>query len=640
MTEPRVAFDALRARATEYWRPPPHLSLAAWADAHFSLPTGDPNAGRWRSLPYQRGVLDAISDPGIERVTWMKSRRIGYTKSFCAAVAYFIAHDPSNILIVQPTIEDAEKFSKEDLAPILEEMPALEGLMAPAKSRNSASTILFKMFKGGSLMLVGANSPRGFRRTSRRIIIFDEVDGYPQGAGDEGDQIELAIGRSEYYWNRKILAGSTPTVAGRSRIERMFEDGDQRRYWVPCPHCGEFQVLKFPNLKWPDGHPELAHFVCTANGCVIEHAHKRTMVEGGEWRADAPERFTEFNRHASFHIWAGYSYSPNATWGQLAAEFLKAKHGGPLTFRTFTNQVWGEVWQERGDAPDWEPLMRRREPYRIGTVPRGALFLTAGVDVQKDRVVVEIVGWGRGKTSWSVDYVILPGDTADLDKGPWAALDALLARAYVHDGGTEMAIRLLAVDSGYNTQQVYAWARRYPMNRVVAIKGQPSGGALISAPSPVEVSDRGRKLKRGYKVWPVCGAIAKSELYAWLRLEMPMDGTAAPPGYCHFPEYGNEYFRELTAEQLVTHKTRGGFVRLEWELIPGRSNEALDARVYARAAACVFGLDRFTERDWAALEVAAGQEPEPPEAGPMTLATAPVRPPRQPWIPRRKGWVR
>jgi len=640
-------LDQLERRFWESLRPPPRLDLSVWADEKYVLPVGDPNAGRWHSLPYQRGILDAISDPAIERVTWMKSARVGYTKCFCAAVGYFIEHDPCPILVVQPTEGDAEKHSKEDLAPMLAEVPVLRGLVADAKTRDSSNTILYKVFKGGSLLLVGANSPRGFRRTSRRVVIFDEVDGYPESAGGEGDPIELGIRRSEYYWNRKILLGSTPKIAGRSAIERQFIAGDQRRYYVPCPSCGEYQVLRFPNLKWPKDRPERAYMVCQANGCVIEHAAKREMVEAGQWRAEQPAHFTEHNRHASFHLWAGYSYSPNATWGQLAAEFVTATAGGPETLKTFVNTVLGETWQDRGEAPDWERLMRRKEAYAIGTAPAGALFLTAGVDVQKDRVVYEVVGWGRGKRSWSIDYGILPGDTADLEKGPWPKLDALLARGFPHDGGVELRIRTLAVDSGYNTQTVYSWARTHPMSQVIAVKGQTLGGVLIGAPTAVDVSDRGRKLRRSYKVWPVVGAIAKSELYGFLRLELPTDGGPPPPGFCHFPEYGEDYFRQLTAEQLVPHKTARKFIVLQWEPIPGRENHVLDARVYARAAAAVLGLDRFRESDWLALEAGVGQVPTPPPIAPpgqLPATPGPVRPASRPsreaWLTRRRGWLR
>ena len=238
---------------------------------------------------------------------------------------------------------------------------------------------------------------------------------------------------------------------------------------------------------------------------------------------------------------------------------------------------------------------------------------------------------------------MLIGETADLTRGPWPHLDALLARTFPHEAGVGMTIRMLAVDSGYNTQQVYGWARQHPMSRVVAIKGGPSGGALIGAPSPVELTDRGRKLKRGYRVWPVSGHIAKGELYGWLRLEVPTDGTPPPPGFVHFPEYGEEYFRELTAEQLIPVKTARGFVRLEWSLIPGRQNHALDARVYARAAAAVVGLDRFSHSDWAALEAATGQETAvapSPVAGPPDSPAWPAPPPRKaPWLGQPRGWL-
>jgi phage terminase large subunit GpA-like protein len=619
--------------------------LSDWADRHFVLPAGDANAGRWRTLPYQRGILDAISDPGIERVTVMKSSRVGYTKSFCAAIGYFIAHDPCPILVVQPTIEDAKKHSKEDLAPMLAEVPALRGLVAEAKTRDPDNTILEKRFRGGSLSLIGANSPRGFRRTSRRVVIFDEVDGYPASAGAEGDPLELGIRRTEYYWNRKILAGSTPTLAGLSRIETLFAEGDQRRYYVPCPHCGAYQVLRWANLRWPEGRPQAAVFVCESQGCTIEPRTKRDLVEAGEWRAEARDHFTPEHRHASFHIWAAYSYSPNASWGQLAAEFERAT-AHQMTHQTFVNTVRGEVWQEATVAAHWETLFRRREAYRIGTAPAGVRLVTIGVDVQKDRLVYEVVGWGRGKTSWSIEAGILVGETADLERGPWPQLDALLARPIPHERGSLLTAAMLSIDTGYNTSQVYAWARRYPVTRVVPVRGHGGiAGLVVGPPRALEVSRGGKVLKRGWRAWPVYGRVAKDELFGFFRLEVPVEGGAPPPGYCHFPEYDAEVFKQLTAEQLVwSRATR----RYEYVQIEGRANDWLDARIYARAAACLTGLDRFTEPDWVGLERQLGIEP-PPRPAPPAPATsgpaptaAPVPPVRRPtpWLTPRRGWLR
>ena len=464
-------------------RPPPRLSLSEWADRHFYLSAESAaEPGRWSTLPYQRGIMDAVTDPAVEYVSLMKSARIGATKMMNATIGYHMHQDPCPILVVQPTVEDAQGYSNEEIAPMLRDSRVLSEIVGEPTAKTSGQTILQKQFPGGSLSMVGANSGRGFRRVSRRIVIFDEVDGYPPSAGAEGDQIKLGIRRSEYYWNRKIIAASTPLIAGASRIEEMFEAGDQRRYHVPCPQCGAMDILVFQAgdrghaMTWPDGEPEAAYFICSANGCVIEDKDKRSMLEGGEWQPEA-----EFSGHASFHIWAAYSLSPNATWGQIAAEFVEAKRQGPEKLKTFVNTTLGETWQDRGAAPDWERLFARREPYPIGSVPARVVCLTAGADVQKDRIVYEVVGWARTKESWSVDAGVLMGDTAD--EATWSQLDELLDRPFVGPDGELLRIAKLAVDSGYNTQVVYNWCRRHPMTRVIACKGMATARTLVGTPS-------------------------------------------------------------------------------------------------------------------------------------------------------------
>lgn len=640
------------------WEPPPILSLHEWAERHFYLSSESAaESGRWRTIPYQRGIMEAMTDPTVTQVSVMKSGRVGFTKIMNATVGYYMHQDPCPIMVVQPTIEDAEGYSKEEIAPMLRDCPDLAAVVAPTRAKDSDNTILHKRFRGGSLSIVGANSPRGFRRVSRKVVLFDEVDGYPQSAGVEGDPISLGIRRSEYYWDRKIGAGGTPTIAGRSRIETLFIAGDQRRYYVPCPHCGDMQVLVFsgPNrgFRWPSGKPSEAVYLCGSCACEIEHQHQRAMVEAGEWRPGPHAQFPDvpaplaFSGHASFHIWSAYSYSPNASWGQLAAEFVEATRQGTEHVKTFVNTFLGETWQDRGEAPEWERMYQRREAYTVGTCPAGVLFLTAGVDVQKDRLVYEVVGWGRSKHSWSIDAGELPGDTSDLTKGPWPALAALLARMYPHAGGAQLPICMLAIDSGNFTQTVYSWARTYPMNRVIAVKGSDTAKVLIGSPSSVEVTVGGRKLRRGYKVWPVAVGVAKTELYGWLGLSTPTDeGVAAGEGYsvgyCHFPEYGEEFFKQLTAEQLVTRKNRKGYTVFGWEIIPGRENHALDCRVYSRAAAAVAGLDRFTESDWSALERSIGVTITPvaaPVSQPHTPSAKPAVKPS--WLGnRRENWLK
>lgn len=619
-------------------RPPPKLSLSEWADKHFRLSAESAaEPGRWRTLPYQRGIMDAITDPAVIRVTWMKSARVGATKLMNAAVAYHIVQDPCPILVVQPTVEDAQGYSKEEIAPMLRDMPELAALVSEQKVKTSESTILDKVFPGGKLSMVGANSGRGFRRVSRRLVIFDEVDGYPPSAGGEGDPIKLGERRAEYYWNRKIIAASTPLIAGSSRIEQMFLDGDQRRYYVPCVHCGHFDFLRFSMrggsddedspagghlMRWPSGKPEAACFMCSANGCVLEEAHKREMIEHGDWRAAK-----QFAGHASFHLWAAYSLSPNATWGQIATEFVEAK-GDPLKLQTVVNTTLGETWKEKGEAPDWERLYDRRESYTIGIVPAGVIALTCGVDVQQDRFVYEVVGWLPDKQSYSVEIGNLWGDPA-LD-ATWAQLDVLLDRVFPGAAGGEHRIAMLAVDSGFKTQEVYNWARRKSPSRVIAIKGAHGALApLIGAPSKVDVKISGKRMQRSAMVWPVGGEVGKSELYGWLRLRRNEDGTA-PPGYCHFPEYDRDFFEQLTAEHLVTYRNRktNRLVR-EWHVLPGRENHHLDARIYARAAASLLGLDRLAAAQQEAPRpsvTSAASSPQAEQAEHEPTIAAPVRP--------------
>jgi terminase, large subunit len=644
-----LLVDALRA-----WRPPPRLKLSEWADANYYLSAesaADP--GRWRTLPYQREPMDCFTDPAVTQITFMKSARVGYTKMIGAALGYHVDQDPCPIMVVQPTLKDAKGYSKEEIAPLIRDVPVLAERFAPFRN-----AMLLMRFLGGILQIVASTAASSFRRVSRRILLLDEIDGYAPSVGNEGDQVKLAIRRTEYYWNRKIVAGSTPTVAGASRIELLFAAGDQRRYHVPCTQCGHMDYLVFRReetdgggagvghfFDWDKADGSDAHFVCRSCGGVIEEKDKRDIIARGEWRAAAP-----FAGHASFHIWAAYSYSPNATWAQLAAEYIAAEKEGDESLKTYVNTVLGETWSDRGDAPDWQRLYERREAYAIGTCPAGVLFLTAGVDVQKDRLVYEVVGWGRGKRSWSIDAVVIPGDTSDEGPtGPWVQLDALLTRTYRHELHVDLHVTKIAIDSGFNTLTVYAWARRHGIARVIATKGTDRAGLLVGTPAKLHVTAGGKRV--GHRVWPIGTPVAKSELYGWLKLSPATDtvragGETDPPGYCHFPQYDEQYFKQLTAEKLVGERLPTGFTVFVWVLQPGRENHYLDCRVGARAAAAVVGIDRFSEADWRKLETAIGhQSPPPSPTAPPASSATPAAGSRQaarkqPWIQRRPGFIR
>jgi terminase, large subunit len=564
------------------WLPPPKLTLSQWADSNAFLSSeSSAEPGKWHTLPYQKGIMDAFTDPEIERITVMKSARVGYTKIINNAIAYHIHHDPCPIMVVQPTIEDAEGYSKEEIAPMIRDTPALNGLVADPASKKSNNTILQKNFPGGTLSMVGANSPRGFRRVSRRIVLFDEVDGYPASAGAEGDQIKLGIKRTEYYWNRKIMAGSTPTIKDISRIERMYEESDQRRFFVPCPHCGEFQYLKWGErdskfgIKWNEGDPNSAYYLCEVNQCIIEHKDKRNMIEKGKWQSTAIGK----PNHAGFHIWAAYSYSPNATWAHLVSEFLDAK-SKPEELKTFVNTALGETWEEEYSAKvGAEILQERCEDYNILTIPKGGLLLTAGIDVQDNRIAIVVRAWGFDEESWLINYTEIQGDPANYFI--WGQVDELLLQDYYNFEGKVFKIKAVSVDSGgHYTHEVYHFCRTRKDRNVLAVKGSSiAGKAAISKPTKQDVNFKNQVTKRGVDLWLIGTDTIKAVIYGRLK-----STNEKGPGIYHFPAgLPNEYFKQLTAEKQVTRYKNGHATRI-WVKKNTVRNEALDCEVYAYAA--------------------------------------------------------
>jgi len=553
------------------------MTLSEWADSYAYLSAeSSAEGGRWHTLPYQKGIMDAITNPKIEQITVMKSARVGYSKILNHVAAFHIHQDPCPIMIVQPTIEDAQGYSKEEIAPMLRDTPCLKGVVSEAKSKDGANTILQKQFPGGSLSLVGANSPRGFRRVSRRVVLFDEVDGYPPSAGTEGDQIKLGIRRTEYYWNRKIVAGSTPTVKDFSRVERMFLQGDQRRYFVPCPDCSHMQYLKWPNMKWRDDDPDTASYCCESCGVWIPAAKKRWMVERGEWRPTAPGN----GKHVSFHIWAAYSYSPNASWSTLVEEFLDAKNDAEQ-LKTFVNTVLGETWEDEYASKVGADALSERsadEKYKQGVVPAEALLLTIGCDTQDTWLSLSVWGWGREEQGWLIDRVKIYGDPSR--KEVWKQLDEIVQTPYESEDGRELKPMVVAIDSGgHHTSEVYQYARERQSLGVVAIKGMSTKNKPpIGKASKVDLNAQGKTLKKGAQVFPVGSDTIKSLLFGRLK------HNDVGPGYLHFyPTVDKDYFEELTAEKQIL-RFRNGFPERIWVKKSSARNEALDELVYAYAA--------------------------------------------------------
>jgi phage terminase large subunit GpA-like protein len=629
-------YEGLLAARRENLLPPPKLTLSEWAERYAVLSREtSAQTGRFRAFGYQRGMLDAVTDPSVEKISVMKSARVGYTKLMDHAVGYFIHQDPSPILVVQPRVEDAESYSKTEIAPMLRDTPVLAAIAGDQKAKNSDQTILAKTFRNGSsLTLVGANSPAGFRRITSRVVMFDEVDAYPvDGAGNEGDQIALGTKRSETFWNRKIVLGSTPTVKGYSRIEKSFAESDQRFFFVKCPHCGEQQVLEWGGpdtphgMKWDkdengNGLPETVYYVCRHNGCIIHEVDKPDMVAGGEWRATKP-----FNGHAGFHIWAGYSLFPNACWANLVAEWLRVKDD-PLARQTFINLVLGEPYEDRGDRALSEARLAARTEVWSAEVPDGAGVLTAGLDVQDDRVEAETIAWGRNEESWSIDHAVFEGDPESAEL--WARVDAYLKRIWRRADGRGFEVMAACIDSGgHHTQKVYEFAKARLGRRIWAIKGESARGG---ARSPVWPTKRpSSRTKATFRPVIIGVNAAKDVIRDRLRREPEEDNgvVSYPAGYMHFPSDRDiNYFAQLIAERSVTKIANGQKFRV-WELPPGRANEALDIRVYGYAALCgLMHMGLKLNRRVEQVQADPSQLVEPAPVEPVVTEISVVRPAR------------
>lgn len=578
--------------------------------------------------------MDATTDSRVNRVAMMTSSQVGKTETVLNAVGYHIDRDPAPILVIQPTLDMAKSWSTDRLAPMLRDSPVFKGKIRDPRTRDSGNRQLHKEFPGGQLTMAGANSAASLASRPIRILLCDEVDRYPASAGDEGDPIAIARKRTTTFWNRKEILCSTPTIKGLSRIEAEFEASDQRYYHVPCPHCHEMQRLEWGGkttpygMKWKQDEtgkhlPETAYYLCRS-GCVIEERHKPAMVRAGQWIPSKP-----FAGTAGFHIWAGYSLGVNSSWSRLVADWLAAKDN-PWTRQVFINTSLGLAYEDRGERDLGELGLLRRCEVWAGEVPGPVAVLTAGIDVQDDRVEIEIVGWGRNEESWSISYqvIALDPETNEL----WAAVDALLKRRFRRADGREFEILAACIDSGgHHTQRVYEFCKARLARRIWAIKGE---AARAGARSPVWPTKRpSSRNKQAFRPVILGVNAAKDVIRSRLMVDEP------GPGYCHFPaDRDINYFAQLVSERLlVKPPPRGGPPVRLWQLPPGRANEALDTRVYAYGALCGllhFGLQLNRRADEIAVapDVVEGvtpmRPPTPTEAPEVTDVFAPPATPR------------
>jgi phage terminase large subunit GpA-like protein len=566
-----VALADIAEHLFGIFRAPARMTVSEWANKfRYLSQESSSNPGKYSSdmTPYAVAWMDSVNDPTSSGTILMVASQLGKTEVLNNVVGYFIDIEPAPILMVQPTIDLAESWSKERLAPMIRDTPALHGRVADARSRDSGNTLLHKTFPGGNIAMAGANAPSGLASRPRRVVLLDEEDRFPASAGSEGDPASLAIRRTETFWNPVIFETSTPTVKGLSRIEARFEESDQRRLWCPCPSCGEFQTLKWAQVRYDkEGDGSDAHYLCDRCEEELDDEDRRTMVRKGEWRAEFPERTLRgfhLNGLASlFRHKRGFANRLH----QMAADHLSAKRKGKEVLRTWVNTFLAETWEEEGESVAWEPLMQRRENW--GEFPAGGYVVTVGADVQGDRVELEFVAWGADEESWSVDYVVVMGDFNRPEVQ--AAVDDQLQRKFIHPCGIEMRVMCAFMDSGHKAKAVYQFTKKRERLKVYACKGRGGPAVpLISRPT--------RQGTVRAALFSIGTDTAKDLIYSRIQ------SADLGPGYMHFPSDRDEtWFRQLTSETKVT-RYKDGVPFSKFENPSKARNEALDCRVYAMAA--------------------------------------------------------
>lgn len=541
--------------------PPKKLKVSEWADSFRQLSSeASAEPGQWNTdrAPYQRGIMNAVNDPEVDTVIVMSSAQVGKTELILNTIGYYVDYDPSPILLLQPTLEMAEAFSKDRLAPMFRDTTALKNKLGDPKARNSGNTLLHKTFPGGHITMAGANSPSSLASRPIRILLADEVDRYPVSAGTEGDPLNLAAKRTTTFWNKKKVYVSTPTIKGASRIEAEYEDSTMEEWCLPCPHCGSIQPLTWGQIRFED--------------ITMECIHCRERASEFEWKANAGIWVArkEHPNKRGFHL--NELASPWKRWEEIISDFREAKKNTE-TFKVWVNTSLGESWEEKGDTADEEMLIKRRERYNC-QVPKDVLVLTAGVDTQDDRLEVEVVGWGKGKESWGIEYKVFYGDPAQ--NVVWQQLDEYLNRDFKYEDGSGLRISCACIDSGgHFTTEVYKFCKTKEHRRIFAVKGQGGEGKPL-------VGKASRSNREGVALFNLGVDTGKETLLS--RLKIDFEGE----GYCHFPiesdrGYDETYFKGLTSEKRVIKYYRGR-PKIEWVKRSGTRNEPLDLRNYATAA--------------------------------------------------------
>lgn len=646
----RLGLSSLRAEAP--------LRLSDWAAAEFKLEgESSHQVGAWEAWPFQPGWMDAFSNDDIEHVDVKKSKRVGYTKTVVAFVAYNIAHRRRKQAVYQPTDDDRDSFVKSEIDPVLDDKTGVPAVRAARKRGRSAKreTAKYKAFRDSVAHFLGGKAARGYRRITVAVVVMDEWSAFDQIVEKSSDPGTLAKGRLEGAAHPKFVGGSTPRERGKCHVERSQKRAlADMHFMIRCPHCNEEHALEHgdthPDLlgkterarhgfKWTAGDPSTVRHVCPHCGAEIQQADYlkawrgtwvclKTGIRYGQdqqWRSAAGEPIRP-PKHVAFSIWS--AYSPQRSWVSIIEEFEAALADyeiglhGPM--QGFVNESLGLTWETPGSKADEHALQKRAEPFALGIVPAGVLVLTGGVDLQGNRWEIAVWGWARGLESWTVDHIVIEGNP--LDEEDWARVEACLRQRYPAAGGATLGLEAISIDANYHTQAALNFVRKHQKTLpVYAVRGEGDPKKPIKGPAnPQDVTWRGQRFPRGVKLWQVGVKQAKDLIHGQLEVEL-RPGEHRRRGYVHFSnELEREWFEQLTAEQRMQLVERGGVVE-RWVKRRPR-NEVLDTRVYATHAAHVLGLPDWPEARWSAIERRLAVTPDPAGSAKREHLVAP--PPR------------
>ncbi|MBC3927783.1 phage terminase large subunit family protein [Undibacterium sp. CY21W] len=607
------ATDAFLQTIADAIRPDERIGIAEWAARYRILPETSPEPGRWRNerTPYLVGIMDALSgipskvtryahddDTVFENnfvriVAMQKGHQLGGSALGENFVGKNITSAAGNMLAVFATIDDAEKWELDRFEPMRHSTPELRKRIPASGKKGSNNTKLRKKFPGGMLNFVGATKAGRLKSSTIRYVLLEEVDEYQLNVDGQGNPIDLVLNRTSNYGKRaKIFANSTPTVEGRSQIQKLYLRGDQRRYFVHCPDCGHPQFFKWSNLRWTAGAPETAVYHCEKPGCGVgspEHEWKTVGYDNAYWMPTAKGD----GETASFHLSALYAPLGWRSWASAARDWEVAQ-SDPIKMIEFINNFLAECWKDRSKEVNWKKIKARAEPYKPREIPKGCLILTAAVDTQGNRLEVGIDGWGRGMTNWTIDHIVIYGDPTT--QAPWDELDKILETSFTNSFGVDMRISLCGIDSGGNaTQEVYDYCRLRQHRGVFALKGaKERHKPIIGRPTSQDVTAKGKTIVNGVQLWPIGTDTAKDRIFAAILTDeeaLPSDRRL------HFPDgLDDEYYEQLVSEAYNPSKDR-------WDQLRPR-NEVLDCKVYNLACAYHprLRINMMRDHDWIELE--------------------------------------